>query len=238
MRSTIESPRPEAARDLGAVLQADGIRGKSRAFAIAGMPSPVSCTSMRSIAAAPAAADQHASLRRVFDRVRDQVLQQPPQQPAVRCAPSARQGTKISSRPFSRASGANSTSSWRITSSIRNEPISGFIAPVSSREISSSAPKISSTASSEASILPTSLRVLAAALALDQRGDVKPRGIERLQDVVARGGEKARLRDIGFLRVGLGAHELGVQPRQLGRALAHALAPAPPPPLRRSGSCR
>ena len=65
------------------------------------------------------------------------------------------QGTKVSSRPFSRASGANSTSSWRSSSSMRKLTSSGLIAPVSSREMSSSAPKISSTASSEASTLAT-----------------------------------------------------------------------------------
>src|SRR5437588_4198103 len=47
----------------------------------------------------------------------------------------------------------NSTSSCRNSSSIRNSLTSGFIAPVSSREMSSSAPNISSTASSEASML-------------------------------------------------------------------------------------
>ena len=40
-------------------------------------------------------------------------------------------------------------------------------------------------------------RVLAAALPLDQAGDVEPRGIERLQDVVARRGKEAGLGDIG-----------------------------------------
>ena len=48
-------------------------------------------------------------------------------------------------------------------------------------------------------------RVLAAALALDQAGDVEPRGVERLQDVVARGGEEARLRDVGLVGLALGA---------------------------------
>ena len=65
-------------------------------------------------------------------------------------------GTKVSVSPFSRASGANSTSSWRIISSMRKLEISGFIAPESSREMSSSAPRISSTASSEASTFETS----------------------------------------------------------------------------------
>ena len=88
--------------------------------------------------------------------------------------------------------------------------------------MSSSAPKISSTASSEASTLPTSCASLAVALALDQAGHVEPRGIERLQDVVARGGEEAGLGDVGLLGLGLGAAELGVEPGQLLGALAHA----------------
>ena len=99
-------------------------------------------------------------------------------------------GTKVSSSPLARASGANSTSIWRINSSMRKLANSGRIAPVSSREMSSSAPKISSTASSEASILSTSWRVARRRLALDQAGDVEPRGVERLQDVVAGGGEE------------------------------------------------
>ena len=64
--------------------------------------------------------------------------------------------------------------------------------------------------------------VLAGALALDQAGDVEPRGVERLQDVVARGGEEARLGDVGVLGFGLGAPELGVEPGQFLGALAHA----------------
>ena len=55
-----------------------------------------------------------------------------------------------------------------------------------------------------------------------QRGDVEARGVERLQDVVAGGGEEARLGDVGLLGVGLGAAELGVEPGELGGALAHA----------------
>ena len=66
------------------------------------------------------------------------------------------------------------------------------------------------------------LRVLAAALPLDQAGDVEPRGIERLQDVVARRGEEAGLRDVGLLGLRLGATELAVEPRELLGALLHA----------------
>ena len=85
----------------------------------------------------------------------------------------------------------------------------------------------------------TRFSVLAGALALDQAGDIKPRGIERLQDVVARGGDEARLGDVGVVGLGLGALERGVEPRQLARCVrARAApasrwrAPAPRPPSR------
>ena len=48
-------------------------------------------------------------------------------------------------------------------------------------------------------MLPTSCASLAAALPLDQAGDVEPRGVERLQDVVARGGEKPGLGNVGLV---------------------------------------
>ena len=82
---------------------------------------------------------------------------------------------------------------------------SGFIAPLSRREISSSAPKISSTAFERGIDVGDQAGVLAVALPLGQRRDVEARGVERLQDVVAGAGEEARLGDIGLLGVGLGA---------------------------------
>ena len=69
----------------------DEIRGRSPASATPGCPARNRCTSIRTRATAPAAADQHASLRRVFDRVRDQVLQQPAQQSPVRAHRRVRQ---------------------------------------------------------------------------------------------------------------------------------------------------
>ena len=66
------------------------------------------------------------------------------------------------------------------------------------------------------------LRRLRRSLALDQAGDVEPRGIERLQDVVAGGGQEAGLGNIGLLGAGLGARQLGVEAGELLGALAHA----------------
>ena len=66
------------------------------------------------------------------------------------------------------------------------------------------------------------LSVVAAALPLDQAGDVEARGIERLQNVVARRGEEPGLGDVGLLGLAFGAAELGVEPRQFLGALLHA----------------
>jgi hypothetical protein len=65
------------------------------------------------------------------------------------------QGTKVSSSPLARALGANSISSERIRSAILKLDIAVVIAPASSREMSSSAPRISSIASSESSMFST-----------------------------------------------------------------------------------
>ncbi len=56
-----------------------------------------------------------------------------------------------------------------------------------------------------------------------ERTGVEPRGVERLQNVVARGGEKARLREVRLLRDGLGARQFGVEPLQFGGALVDPL---------------
>ena len=224
MRCTIERPRPNPR----ATLAPSSSRWNSRKitfFFDAGMPSPVSYTSMRRL---PPRCRQPTRTRpfgvyliALETRFCNSRRSRRRSERMV-----SEQGTYRRSRPFSRASGENSTSSWRSISSMRKLTNSGRIAPVSSREMSSSAPKISSTASSEASTLPIrrAFSVLAAALALPllQRGHVEARGIERLQDVVAGGGEETGLGDIGLLGVGLGAAELGIEPRQLGGALAHA----------------
>ena len=65
-------------------------------------------------------------------------------------------GTKVSFSPLARAIGANSISSERIRSPILKLVIEVVMAPASSREISSSAPRISSIASSESSMFSTS----------------------------------------------------------------------------------
>ena len=59
--------------------------------------------------------------------------------------------------PCSRAMGSNSRCSWRNISSMRKLDHCGFMAPVSRREMSRSAVRISSTASSDASMFSASV---------------------------------------------------------------------------------
>ena len=211
----------EPARDLGALIEPVELDEDVAPLGLRDADAGVVDVDAQMLAAPPAA-DQHAARRRVFDGVGDEILDEPPQQPAVGAhhQRAGHEGEFDAARAG--ASGANSSSICRISSSMRKLRNSGRNAPVSSRDMSSSAPKISSTASSEASILSTSARVLAAALALDQAGDVEPRRVERLQDVVARRGEELGLGNIGGVGLALGAGERGVEPRQLLGALLHA----------------
>ena len=82
--------------------------------------------------------------------------------------------------------------------------MSGSSRPVSSREISISTLRISSTASSEASMLRASVASWPPSRALDQARDVEPRRIERLQHVVAGGRQEARLVEVGLVGLALG----------------------------------
>ena len=134
----------------------------------------------------------------------------------------ARVGTMRRSSPFSRASGANSTSSRSNTSFKGKTVMSGSSRPVSRREISISTLRISSTASSEASMLRGERRLLPAERALDQARHVEPRRIERLQHVVACRRQEARLVEVGLVGLALGDRQRLVDLGQLGRALAHA----------------
>ena len=66
------------------------------------------------------------------------------------------EGTKVSLMPFALATGPNSICTWFSSSLIAKWVISVWSLPVSSREISSSAERISSTALSEDSTLSAS----------------------------------------------------------------------------------
>ena len=61
-----------------------------------------------------------------------------------------------------------------------------------------------------------------AAAALDQARDIKPGGVERLQDVVAGGREKLGFGNIGGVGFAFGVGERGVETRQFLGAFPHA----------------
>ena len=82
---------------------------------------------------------------------------------------------------------------------MRKSDSSGLIAPVSSREMSSSARENLFDRLERGVDILDQTGVLAGALALDQAGDIEPRGVERLQDVVARRGDEAGLGNIGVV---------------------------------------
>ena len=89
--------------------------------------------------------------------------------------------------------------------------------------MSSSAVRISSTASSDASMFSASMASPASRSRSTSGRRVEARGIEGLQDVVAGGGEEPGLGDVRLVGLGLGADQRLVQPGQLLGALADAL---------------
>ena len=79
--------------------------------------------------------------------------------------------------------------------------------------------------------------VAAAALALDQAGDVEPRCVERLQDVVARRGEELGFGNIGGVGFALGERQRGIEPGEFLGAFMHAMFERLVGALQRFGRC-
>ena len=89
--------------------------------------------------------------------------------------------------------------------------------------MSSTAPRIVSTDSSERFDVARRLALRAFAGPLDQRSAVEPRRVERLQNVVAGACQEAGLAEIGLLGQHLRLREFLVDAHQFGGAAAHAL---------------
>ena len=199
-------PEAEPARDLGALVEPVKLAEDRALLRLRDAEAGVVDVD----AQAPRARRQPTSTRPCgvyLIGVRDEVLQQPPQQPAVGPHRRASTARTSSCKPFSRASGANSTSSWRSISSMRKlDDLRLHRAGIEPRDVEQRAEDFLDRFERGIDVADE-LRVLAAALALDQAGDVEPRRVERLQDVVACGGEEARLGDVGFVGLGLGARE-------------------------------
>ena len=177
------------------------------------------------LAAAAPAADQHAAHGRVFDGVGDEVLQKPPQQAAIRThrerarhevqlqAFLAGQRRKFDVEPLQQL----------VDTEIGHFRLHG--AGIEPRNVQKCGENLFDGFEGGVDVLHQVAVlgfIVGLALALDQTGDVEPRRIERLQDVMARRGDETGLRHIGLVGFGLSAFELGVEPGQLLGALAHA----------------
>ena len=134
-------------------------------------------------------------------------------------------GAKVSFSPFARAIGANSISSCRNISCDREiGDLRLGRAGVEPGNVEQRAEDFLDRLQRGVDVAREADALLRAGLgrALGQRTRIEPRGVERLQDVVAGGGEKARLGEIGVLGGGLGARELLVETLEFGGALLHA----------------
>ena len=213
-------PEPEPARHLGALIEPVKFL-EDRLPLGDGNAEPGVVDVDAQMAVVPAAADQHAALRRVLDRVRHQVLQEPAQQPAVRLH---RQRAVHEIEPQALAVRQRRELDLELPQDLVDPQADEFRlhgAGVEPRDVEQRADDLLDRVERGIDIADE-LRRLAAALALDQAGDVEARGIERLQDVVAGRRQEAGLRDVGLLGAGLGARELGVEAGELLGALAHA----------------
>ena len=204
MRSTIESPRPKPARDLGALDRGGGIPGRSRASSIA--ECRARCRRRR-CAACRAARRQPTSTRPfgVYLIALETRF----------C--SSRRSSRRSERTAER--GRHEHELQALLARQRREfdfelaqqlvdaegdDLRLHGAGVEPRNVEQRAEDLLHRLERGVDI-GDEPRIFAAALALDQRGDIEARGIERLQDVVAGGGEEPRLGDVGLFGVGLGA---------------------------------
>ena len=222
-RHALDDRQPEAepARHLGGLVEALELledelllRGRN---AEAGVPDL-----QRDAGAAPPRAHQHAPARRVFDRIRDQVLQDAAQEPAVRAhGEGRRHDAQLDSLvPRHRLELAPHLPEQLVEGDARPLRLHG--AGVEPRDVEQRGQDLLDRIERGVDVLGQD-GVAALARPLDQRAGIKAGRVEGLQDVVAGGGEEARLRDVGLVGFGLGGGERRVEARQLLGALAHAL---------------
>ena len=186
------------------------------------MPSPVSQTSIDEPPVPAPHADEHAAGGRVLDGVRDEVLQKPAQQAAVGADRRARSRRRRASGRFSRGDGlelALQLAEELLDAEVRPLRLHG--ARVEAGDVEEGGEDLLDRVERGVDVLGER-RVAGVPVALDERGRIEARRVERLQDVVARGGEEAGLRDVGLVGLGLGAREGLVEPGQLLGALADA----------------
>src|SRR5882672_4328268 len=174
----------------------------------------------RNMRCAPAA-DEHATLGRVLDRVGDEILQQPPQQAPI--GPHReRAGHELELQSLLLRE--RRELDLELAQELVDAEADDFrlhCAGIEPRDVEQRAEYFLDRVERGVDVADK-LRIAAAGLPLDQAGDVEARGIERLQDVMARRGEEPGLRNIGLLGLAFGTTELGIEPRQFLGALLYA----------------
>ena len=117
-----------------------------------------------------------------------------------RCARPAARAPPRNAEPVPAASAANSAASGASTSDPRKSATSGVVTPLSSFETSSElAEQVLDRVQRGVDLSDRGV-----AAALGERRQEQPRGLQRLQQVVAGGGEEAGLAEVGPLGLGLG----------------------------------
>ena len=124
----------------------------------------------------------------------------------------------VSSSFFSAASGWKSVPIWRSSPSSRKTVSTGFMAPASSREMSSTAPENGLDRFQRGFDVGRRIARRSLAGLLDQRRAVEAGGVERLQDVVTGCRQEARLAEIGLFREHLRLRQFLVDVGELGSA--------------------
>ena len=189
--------------------------------------------------AAAAAADQHAPRAGVLDGVRHEVLHEAAQQAPVR--PHGERGAHEIEGDALRLGERREVELERTQQVVDAErgDVRGHRAGVEPRDFEQRRDDVLHRLERSIDIVDEA-GLLAGVAALDEARHVEARGVERLEDVVARRGEEPRLRDVRRLRGRFRLGERGVEALELAGALPHpqleALHWRSPAPRRRRRS--
>src|SRR5262249_26643318 len=170
--------------------------------------------------AARSTAHEHAALGGVFDRVGDEILEQPAQQAPVGLH-SERAGHEFEGQSlFLREGREFDLELAQKLVDAKADDLRFHCSSIEPRNVQQRAEYFFDGVERGVDI-GDQLGIVAATLPLDQACDVKARGIERLQNVVACRGEETGLRNVGLFGLALGTAEFSVETRQFFRALLH-----------------
>ena len=171
-----------------------------------------------------AATDKNAPLSRIFNGIGDEILQHPPQQPPVGAHS---QAAGHEGQPQALGSGDGLKFQLKLFKDVINTEMAEFRfhgTGVKTGNFQQRRENFLDSLQRGIDILrQLQVGVVGFFLALHQRGGIKPRGIQRLQNVMAGGGQKACFGEIGAFGLLFGAGQLLIEAGEFFRALAHAL---------------